>query len=128
MPEATNTVRQTKEQERAKLAWKLITSEVKNKNFAGDYKSYVNSASTLIKTNGLVQTLAFWGEKSKKKDAYKNLIEHLRKMVEADTGIPIPNLLNIILDCSVSEYRNFATSSIACLVWLKRFSEAELED
>ncbi|MBM3254300.1 MAG: type III-B CRISPR module-associated protein Cmr5 [Candidatus Omnitrophica bacterium] len=125
MPEIS--MRQTKEQERAKLAWELVTKEVRSKNFAGEYKSYVNSAFTLIKTNGLVQTLSFWKE-SKKKDAYKKLTEHLNKMVAKDTDIQIGDLLDKVLECSVSEYRNFTSSALACLVWLKRFAEAELED
>jgi CRISPR-associated protein Cmr5 len=125
MPEERANMRQTKEQKRAKLAWYLITS-IKGKEFAKEYKSYVQSASTLIKTNGLMQTLAFW--QSRNKPAYRELLNHITKMIADDSGIQNLDLPQKVMDCDQNEYRNLTTISLACLVWLKRFAESELED
>jgi len=125
MPEVTTPKRQTKEQERAAKAWDLITQEVKGKNFADKYSSYVKSASTLIQTNGLINTLAFYN--SKGENAHIKLLSHLQIMVTADTGITMTNLLEKLRECNVNEYRNFTKSALANLIWLKRFAEAELE-
>lgn len=124
------------EQERAKYAWECVnevkekSSEVKEK-----YKSYVKRSVSLILTNGLGNTLAFYGSKfkckknlSKDEEAYKLVYEHIdgwfRKRFKIDKDI----LEWIIYDASSLEVFNVTKEIISLLIWMRRFVEAELEE
>ncbi len=117
-------MRHRTEQERARMAWDLV-NQVNTQQ--SDYLSYVRSASTLILSNGLAQTLAFWDAKKGKDDgsvtAYQDLIKHLNKMVlDSETE----SLLNKAINCdSTPIYRKYTKEALACLLWLKRFAEGK---
>lgn len=119
--------RMIEEQKRAEKAWELvkIVKDMHNKDLADNYKTYVNSASTLIKTNGLLQTLAFWNSKKTKAKAYDLLLKHLSELVFNNIADKIINKATI---ADVDSYRALTNKSLACLLWMKRFAEAELGD
>ncbi len=72
----------TLEQERAKFAYEKVMS-VKGKSFEEEYARYVKSAPALILTNGLGNTLAFF--RSKKKDGYDKLLEHIAEWLRKES-------------------------------------------
>jgi CRISPR-associated protein Cmr5 len=68
------------ELDRAKYAYDCV-SDVENKSYKGNYKSYVKKIPTLIQVNGLAGTFAFIyskkGSGSKQKEAYKIIYEQV---------------------------------------------------
>ena len=123
MPSALRTL----EQERAKHAWDCV-QEVKDKPFAGDYRTIAVKVPFLIVTNGLGQTLAFLKAKGKGEPGnehevlYRHLADWVGRKVNADG-----DLLNWLVNTATSQQYRLATmEALALLQWLKRFAEAEL--
>jgi CRISPR-associated protein Cmr5 len=117
---------QTMEQKRARAAWDDVKA-VKKENFKGEYQSLVQSAPADVLTNGLGQTLAFL--KAKGKGEHKALSEHLSRWVCPQMGwVQGDDLLQKLTEpASGSDiYRRATVETLAYLVWLKRFAEAEL--
>lgn len=123
------------EQDRAKYAWQKIV-EVKNLNnhtLSSRYLSYVERSATLILTNGLGNTLAFFrskfGEKnglSIEEQAYKILYNHLNDWFKQQKEID--NLLNwIVNEASSLDVFEETNEALALISWLKRFANAELK-
>jgi CRISPR-associated protein Cmr5 len=115
------------EQERAKHAWDCV-QEVKDKPFAGDYRTIAVKAPSLIVTNGLGQTLAFLKAKGKGEPGnehevlYRHLTDWVGRKVNADG-----DLLSWLVNTATSQQYRLATmEALALLQWLKRFAEAEL--
>ena len=101
------------------------------------YNSYVKKTPTLIQTNGLGSTLAFYKSKfgsmpdeklSAEKRAYKLLYEHLngwfKKQKKSNQDI-----LEWIISENTSSTEVFQVTKeiLALLSWMKRFAEAELK-
>jgi CRISPR-associated protein Cmr5 len=123
MPSALRTL----EQERAKHAWDCV-QEVKDKPFAGDYRTIAVRVPSLIVTNGLGQTLAFLKAKGKGEPGnehevlYRHLADWVGRKVNADG-----DLLSWLVNTATSQQYRLATmEALALLQWLKRFAEAEL--
>jgi CRISPR-associated protein Cmr5 len=123
MPSALRTL----EQERAKHAWDCV-QEVKDKPFAGDYRTIAVRVPSLIVTNGLGQTLAFLKAKGKGEPGnehevlYRHLTDWVGRKVNADG-----DLLSWLVNTATSQQYRLATmEALALLQWLKRFAEAEL--
>jgi CRISPR-associated protein Cmr5 len=115
------------EQERAKHAWDCV-QEVKDKPFAGDYRTIAVKVPSLIVTNGLGQTLAFLKAKGKGDPGnehevlYRHLADWVSEKVNADG-----DLLSWLVNTATSQQYRLATmEALALLQWLKRFAEAEL--
>jgi len=121
-------LQQTKEQERAAKAWACI-SEVKEKAYRKDYKSLAQKMPSYILTNGLGQTLAFLKAKGKgnRTDQHEMLYRHLSDWVMSQVDNKgSDGLLNWVLEKDSIAYRRATTETLAFLIWLKRFAEAEL--
>lgn len=117
----------TLEQQRAKFAYDKI-KEVVNISNSKDYKSLVRSFSSMILQNGLGQALAFL--KAKGKEHHNKLYEHInlwlkQKLAPNDNNFDI---LNKIINEDSTKYRLYTKETLAFLVWLKKFAEAELSD
>jgi len=112
---------QTLQQRRAKAAWAAIkTANCDHK----EYASLVRGFAAMIQTDGLAPALAFI--KAKGKDHHLTLNQHLSEWVLAEMKITgEKDLLQWLLGQSSARYRQAATETIAYLVWLKRFVEAE---
>ncbi len=121
MPSAMRTI----EQERANHAWQCV-NEVKDKPFAGDYRTIAVKTPSLILTNGLGQTLAFLRSKPDRRhfvELYRHLNEWLRRRLNIDNS----DLLEWIVNSANSQQYRLATmEALALLQWLKRFAEAVL--
>ena len=116
----------TLEQERAKYAYDKIML-VKDKDFEEDYSRYVKSAPTLILTNGLGNTLAFY--KSKKNEAYSELYNHIEEWLKRrgycnenqDALEWIANTDSLLVFQATQEV-------LALLNWMTKFAKAELKE
>lgn len=113
-------------QERAKIAWDFI-SEVKGQSYQKDYCTYIRRASTLILSNGLGNTLAFW--KAKGGEAYTRLYEHINKWF-SERYPEETDILNWIKSKATSSLEVFKETreTLLLLSWMKKFAEAELEE
>lgn len=111
---------------RAKMAWDFI-SEVKGKDYQKDYRAYVRRAPTLILSNGLGNTLAFW--KAKGGDAYTKLYEHINTWFKKRHPEEEDILTWVISDTTSSlEVFKETKEDVSLLNWMKRFADAELEE
>lgn len=122
----------TQEQERAALAWTQVTDVSRDPDVAQKYRSYVRSATSLILTNGLGQTLAFYksksGPKSPDEKAYAALVDHLSKRVGKILPMTDDLLQAVSQNYTSSEYRRATNEVLAYLLWLKRFADASLPE
>lgn len=122
------------EQQRAGRAWACV-QQVKERKYAGAYRSLARGATADIQANGLGQTLAFWRAKGyengrpKADSEHAVLLQHvsewLRKEVSEISGS------NDVVDwiatrATTDQYRRATVEAIAFLNWVKRFAEAEL--
>ena len=124
------------EQRRANYAWQRI-DEVKKKGFAKKYGQLARGAPADVQTNGLGQTLAFWranGFKASKaqQNEHAQLLQDVSRWVmeERFHRSHEKGLLGWITadNATTDEYRQATVETLALLVWIKRFAEAELGD
>jgi CRISPR-associated protein Cmr5 len=121
------------EQRRANYAWRRI-NEVKEKGFAKKYGQLARSAPADVQTNGLGQTLAFWranGFKASKaqQNEHAQLLDDVSGWVMKRFDWRHENgLLGWITGdgATTDGYRQATVETLALLVWIKRFAEAEL--
>ena len=122
------------EQRRANYAWQRI-DEVKKKGFAKKYGQLARGAPADVQTNGLGQTLAFWranGFKAGKaqQNEHAQLLQDVSRWVmeERFHWSHEKGLLGWITGdgATTDGYRQATVETLALLVWIKRFAEAEL--
>ena len=128
VPTETHSQQRTLEQKRAAEAWKNVMNDihVNGAAYEKEYGQLARSAPADIQTNGLGQTLAFW--RAKGKEHHLALFRHVSTWVKGQidyTGDR--NLLEwIIMEATTNDYRRATAEALAFLIWIKRFSEAEL--
>jgi CRISPR-associated protein Cmr5 len=118
---------QTIEQKRARAAWDDVLEVKGQESYKEKYLALVRSAPADALTNGLGQTLAFL--KAKGKGEHKALSKHLSRWVCPQMGwTQNDDLLRKLTepDAGSDVYRRATAETLAYLVWLKRFAEAEL--
>lgn len=122
----------TKDIQRAQRAYNCVT-EVKNlhkENLEKKYASYVKSAPSMILSNGLGQSLAFWKAKAKSDTdearAYKFLLKNLNENIKLTENQP--ELFEAVINnFDHFHYKIAAAETISFLGWLKRFATSELK-
>ncbi|MFA4647648.1 type III-B CRISPR module-associated protein Cmr5 [Pyrococcus kukulkanii] len=134
----------TLEQQRAEFAYnKVLEVSKKSEDIQKKYRSYVRSAPTLILTNGLGQTLAFYLSKIGNSDGnyekidpgnlekadqkahaylYKHIAEWLDKKI-----IHSENPIEYYIRASSTEVLMMTEEVIALLKWMRRFADAMLK-
>lgn len=124
MPDTIKTI----EQKRAQKAWELINDiKIHHSGIKDSYSTVIDGAGSLILSNGLMQTLAFW--KSKNKEQHRKVIEHINSMIKNETNVASFDLFEkIIADATdATEYRKYTRLTLAVVIWLKRFAEENLK-
>lgn len=119
----------TLEQQRAKFAFDKIKEVKQSKN--KDYKSFVRGFSSMILLNGLGQALAFLKAKGKNKsdNHHEILYQHINLWLKEHLGESKGfDILGKICAEDSYKYRLYTKETLAFLVWLKKFAEAELPD
>lgn len=116
----------TIEQERALFAYNEIDEVERSGN--KDYKSLVRGFASMILQNGLGQALAFLRAKGKsnQSDHHNILYRHINEWLKKDESNF--DILNKIVNGQNEIYRLYTKETLAFLVWLKKFAEAELPD
>lgn len=121
------TIRQTTEQERARLAWDDIET-VKDEKAQKKYGTLARKLPAMIQMNGLGTTLAFLYAKGKgdRKDGHTIISDHISKRVlkylETDK---YETLLHLVRDADTATYRRATAEAIEYGIWLKRYVEAK---
>ena len=134
--EKKDSLQKTIEQKRAGQAWEYIDGIKKQKDqkYKGYYSSWAKKFPTLVLTNGLGPTLAFFRSKGKEKHM-ADLYDHVSKWVTSqvygtsDSQL-LERLIGAVPGCQSNSliYRRATTEALAFAAWLKRFAEAELEE
>lgn len=114
----------TIEQERANYAWQCING-VKDKPFAGEYRTIVIKMPSLILTNGLGQALAYLRSKPERQH-FKSFYEDLSGWLKRELRISSDLLEWIVNQANSQEYRLATAKALALLQWFQRFAEAVL--
>jgi len=123
----------TLEQQRAKHAWDAIIGlRIPNADppYGEETETYAREAKKLpvrIRNAGLGQALAFLKAKEKKKHGLKKLLNDLTGWVVGQRGIgkPPQDLLDNYLEGDADLLRRATDETLAYLVWLNRFADAE---
>ena len=128
------------DRERGQLAWKNIEEVLQQSDdIKKKYRTQVRQFTSLVRTNGLAQTLAFlyakgdWTEKDERKlspeaQAVRLILVHLdAAIVKKEDQLPKPDrLLKHLLHSSSQVHREATVAALAFARWLSRFAEAEL--
>lgn len=118
--------RQTIEQQRANKAWQLV-STVKDKDYAGKYKSWAKKLPVLILSSGLGPAVAFL--KSKNRDELTDIYNHLGKWLKANVSWSNASgeLIEQIINSDSIVYKRATAEALAFSKWLSRFADALIE-
>lgn len=119
----------TLEQERASFAYKCVIAIKNDEKLKKEYKSLVRGFSSMILQNGLGQALAFL--RAKGGTHHKKLYEHINSWLKekfADNNNNFDVLNEIINEEGSEKYILYTKETLSFLVWLKKFTEAELSD
>lgn len=120
----------TIEQIRADFAYNKI-AEVngwQDSKKKSDYRSYVRGFASMILQNGFGQALAFLRSKGKEDltDPHNILYKHINEWLsKGDNDFDI---LEKIRTENSDKYRQYTKETLALLVWLRKFAEAELPE
>jgi len=124
------TTRQSIEQARAKHAWDCADKNKKN----SDYKAVIDKVPTYIKTNGLMNTLAFMYSKEKKHGlVFQQIIDWLtskygslsdKKSDFEGKDAQEKFLAYLINETSASEQISITTEILALFNWMRRFAKS----
>ncbi|MCK4762883.1 MAG: type III-B CRISPR module-associated protein Cmr5 [Candidatus Aminicenantes bacterium] len=120
------------DRQRAVLAYDCVTEvdEQSNGKKKKEYKSYIKKMPSLIKTNGLGQTLAFYLSKAARKDnAYTFVFDHIEKYLKEMKllGQDDKEMIKFIIEQNSADYRYITTEILAFLNWVKRFADGRIE-
>jgi CRISPR-associated protein Cmr5 len=135
----------TLEMERATSAWQHIQDVKARAKVRGRYGARVRDMGALIMTDGLGQSLAYLRAKGKsgqaadhrkpEQEAHHLLFEHLSAWVvsvlEGTPGTPVTGahlLERLIKGESAYYYRRATVETLAYVIWLKKFADAEFGD
>lgn len=120
-------------QARAKFAWECANGKDKDK----EYGSLVNKIPTYIKTNGLLNTLAFLysdrvnkqGQITKKGEVLKNIRQWL---THSEYGLLSLNpnsdeqlMTHLTTSVTAKDLIQCTTEVLALFIWLRRFAKSE---
>lgn len=131
----TKTAPVTLEQQRAQFAWDCAKE---GNAVAGDeYRNLAKAAPALIMNNGLMQTLAFYEDKGKKKDGstdpdkrhYHELSKHLRRWMMKRAGgngqdPGFQPMMQALLGATPADYRRATDETLLILRWIRQFAAA----
>lgn len=108
-------------QKRAKAAWGFAQDQ----NSA--YASYVRKFPMYIKTNGLINAVAFAYSKGKEWEIlYKNIEEYFKQQhTQILTFTDKDSLIQVLINADENTLRMATAETLALFTWLKRFVKDE---
>ncbi len=103
-------------QKRAKAAWGFA----QGKN--GTYASYVKKFPMYIKTNGLINAVAFaYSKENEWKILYNNIEEYFKQHTQILTFTDKDPLIQVLINADENALRMATAETLALFTWLKRF-------
>ncbi len=116
---------QSLDQKRARYAWECV------ENVTGDYVNLAKAAPSLIMTNGLMQTLAFF--KSKGKEHHTDLLDHiLGWLVKPEAACSFLTakefdraMGDLASRASSEQYLHATREALAILKWIRHMAAAK---
>ena len=136
MPNVTvqKKVVQTLDQKRAETVWKWLSPlKQKSANTFDAYTKLSKGAGTLIMQNGLLPTLAFYGEKSggaaslAEGKEHELLLGHILAWLKQKNLISVNNFkdaMNELVQKSSPQYRQLTEETLALMRWIRHFASA----
>lgn len=125
---------QTLDQQRAAFAWDILPALKKRSPALFDaYTKLSKGAGTLIMQNGLMPTLAFYGDKSGGAaslaggEEHELLLGHLLTWLNKRQYLQAPNFvsaMNGLVTKTSSDYRAITEETLALLRWIRHFASA----
>lgn len=123
----------TREQVRASEAARLVgeIDAKADKRLSQRYNSLAGALPVFIRTNGLLQTIAFLAAKADRAKHPADCAEHLvmdHLSIHLRTASLLAHgkqLLDVLPDVGYERYLRFQEEAIACAAWHKRFSHAQ---
>lgn len=123
----------TRQQERAQTAYKCISprtidankNEAKRQKDNEEYAQLAKKFPALVHNCGLAQALAFVQAKEKDENVGKAYLSHLSKVMDLKGDDDLGYLSRI---SNIREYQRLTREAIESASWLKRYSEAFLEN
>lgn len=128
-------VSQSLDQQRAAFVWDRLTEARKIHPALFDpYTKLTKGAGTLIMQNGLMPTLAFYGDKAKggaasrgQGNEHLQLLSHLLQWLEKQgliSGNSFEEAMNSLLTKSSRDYRAITEECLALIRWIRHFASA----
>jgi len=114
------------DRQRAAFAWECAE---KGMSSVKEYANLTKSSPALIMNNGLMQTLAFYKQKSKKdQDAHGMLLRHLcewlgQRMALGESS-DFHQVMPKLYKGNSLEYRRYTEEALSFLKWLRHFASA----
>lgn len=113
---------QSLEHNRASFAYNKVLSVI-NHAERKKYKSYIVNLGTLILTNGLLSTVAFYS----KETIHEQVIGWLKeRLIKENLINNNQNFANAIANLPIDRYILVTNASLSIAHWLKRFAESIL--
>ncbi|SDZ03052.1 type III-B CRISPR module-associated protein Cmr5 [Tindallia californiensis] len=107
---------------RAAFAFQQIKSFIakNDEKTQKEFKAYIKKMPSMIKVNGLGQTLAFYYSNQKSK-SYQGVYQIIEKYF--DEKPKEQELVEWVVEMDSGEYRHVTTETLALLNWMRRFAE-----
>ena len=126
---------QTLDQKRAEFVWKKMMQMQRNQGTLFDaYTKLSKGAGTLIMQNGLMPTLAFYGQKTKGSFSRAGGNEHAALLEDIFAWLQQQGLIKnaefsaamseICAEKSSPEYRHITEETLAVIRWIRHFASA----
>jgi CRISPR-associated protein Cmr5 len=117
--------RSSLEQGRAAFAYAQVRDYVEGKGDSqrSEYRAYLKKLPTLVQTNGLAETMAFYHSKS---GTYAEIYQQIGAWVEKQHSERLEgkSFLEALLNMDSAEYRVIAVEVLALANWMRRFADA----
>jgi CRISPR-associated protein Cmr5 len=112
------------DQLRAAYAWKKVHEC--NPSYKSEYGKLAKGAPALIMNNGLMQTLAFYQDKSKPHHTALNqhIIDWLASYFTRQENVTVPfdKMMDALLAADSQKYRKATEETLALLRWIRQFA------
>jgi len=114
---------QTLDQERAAFAWKQTEGADK------DFKNLASGAPSMVMSNGLMQALAFWNEKTDRQKLVTPLVEWLGERVlnPPRKKAKFEDVMKALVEGDADLYFRATEETLALLKWIRQFAKTRVK-
>jgi CRISPR-associated protein Cmr5 len=118
----------TRDQQYAEAVWKRIEQYQPEQIEAKKYGSVAHKIPVLIRSAGLLQTLAYCTSKFiETTDPRRSMTNHFAEIILNDAAATAQDLMNYVKTLDILEYMQYTRKALAVSSWFKRFAESHLK-